>query len=849
MDHGCYDRSVTGSRALGRGVSPEVWGEKIPPRNKNFTGREGLLEKLRDGIASDVTAVVPHALHGMGGVGKTQVAVEYAWRYQSEYELVWWISADQPLLVPAALAALAPRLGLPPAKAVGIEDTAAAVLHALRRGEPYSRWLLIFDNADRPEDINQLIPRGPGHVLITSRNQEWRAVVETVHVDVFTQGESVQFLHRRVARTLREADAQRLADELGHLPLALEQAGALQAEAGMSVDEYLQQLAKHMSDTLQMPKPTDYPRSMTAAWKLSVSQLEQQMSEAVELLRCCAFFGPEPIPVDVFRWGVSRDVGPGLQQLLDQPLLRSRAIRVIGRYALAKIDPETRTLQVHRLIQALLRADLAEEEHERYRKVVHLLLASSMPGDPDDETKWLRYGELVQHIVPADVASSRDPQVRDFALNMVRYLYMSGQHQTSRTFVESFLDQWTKDSGPDDPHVIAAQALLGSVLRQLGEYPRAYETDRLALERSRRVFGANHERSLFISRGFGADLRALGDFDRAREHDEEVLRGHQEVFPPDHVELLAAMNNLALDYALISRYQSARAMHEDVFTRSSRATEGSKVALLLHWGNLARVVRLCGEYEEACDLGEEAHAFGIQELDVEHWVTLRTAKDRSIALRRANRYDEALELAQDVFDRCTRLYGPSHPDTLAAAMNLANTLRTTGQINAAFELALETMNRYPQAYGEDHPYNHGCVGNLALLHRVRGDAESARKLSDQCLRGLDARLTRDHHYSLTAAINLASDLTVLGELDTAQSLSEDSLTRSRQLLGETHPLTLGCAANLSVVLRRRGESARAEELQAQTLTLLARVRGSDHSDTLVAAEGRQLDFDFDPPPI
>src|SRR5690606_29398782 len=232
-----------------------------------------------------------------------------------------------------------------------------------------------------------------------------------------------------------EADAQRLADELGHLPLALEQAGALQAEAGMSVDEYLQQLAKHMSDTLQMPKPTDYPRSMTAAWKLSVSQLEQQMSEAVELLR-------------------------------------SWAIRVIGRYALAKIDPETRTLQVHRLIQALLRADLAEEEHERYRKVVHLLLASSMPGDPDDETKWLRYGELVQHIVPADVASSRDPQVRDFALNMVRYLYMSGQHQTSRTFVESFLDQWTKDSGPDDPHVIAAQALLGSVLRQLGEYPR-----------------------------------------------------------------------------------------------------------------------------------------------------------------------------------------------------------------------------------------------------------------------------------------------------------------------------------------------------------------------------------------
>ncbi|MEU5868226.1 FxSxx-COOH system tetratricopeptide repeat protein [Nonomuraea sp. NPDC047529] len=827
---------------------PKIWGDKIPPRNKNFTGREALLEQLHAGIASDVTAVVPHALHGMGGVGKTQVAVEYAWRYAADYDIVWWIAADQALLVPAALAALAPRLDLPPVKAVGIEDTAAAVLDALRRGEPSDRWLLIFDNADQPEDINRLIPRGPGHVLITSRNQEWRSVVDTVPVDVFTKGESVQFLHKRVSNKLQEADARRLAEELGHLPLALEQAGALQAEAGMSVEEYLQQLARHMPDTLQDPKPLDYPRSMTAAWRLSVSQLEQQMAEAVDLLRCCAFFGPDPIPVDVFRWG-AEGAGPGLQDLLDKPLMRSKAIRVIGRYALAGLDPENRTLQVHRLIQALLRADLNDEEQDRFRKVVHRLLASARPGDPENEANWPRYSELVRHIVPSEVAFTRDPEVRDFALNMVRYLYRSGQHQLGLSFAGDFLRQWTIDSGPDDRHVIAAQAQMGSVQRELGDYPGAYETDSAAWERAKQVLGDEHEMSLFIAQGLGADLRARGDFADATRHEEQVLQAHVSALGRTHLEVLNATNNLALDYALISNYTRARSMHEDVYNASSKRTDVSKVSHLIFWGNLVRVVRLCGDYEEACDLAEEAHAFGVKELDVEHWVTLRTAKDWSIALRRSGRYDEASALAQDVLERSTRLFGPSHPDTLAAAMNNANAMRTTGRINAAFDLAAQTMERYPGAYRPEHPYNHGCAGNLALMHRVRGDAASARKLNEQCLEALDARLTRDHHYSLTVAINLASDLTALGELPLAQRLGDDTHKRTRQLLGESHPLTLGCAANLSVILRRTGSEEEADALLSSTLVHYDRVLGPNHPDAVVAREQRQLDFDFDPPPI
>jgi hypothetical protein len=185
----------------------------------NFTGREALLEELRAGLTGAVTVVLPHALHGLGGVGKTQVAIEYAYRNMSSYDVVWWIPADQPELVRSSLAALAPHLGLPPVATSGVQDAANAVLDSLRRGKPYSRWLLIFDNADQPEDINKLIPRGPGQALVTSRNHRWQGIVGTIPVNVFSRAESVEFLAKRVPKAITSSAADQLAEELATCPL------------------------------------------------------------------------------------------------------------------------------------------------------------------------------------------------------------------------------------------------------------------------------------------------------------------------------------------------------------------------------------------------------------------------------------------------------------------------------------------------------------------------------------------------------------------------------------------------------------------------------------------------------
>ncbi|GLW10184.1 hypothetical protein Misp01_53130 [Microtetraspora sp. NBRC 13810] len=827
---------------------PKVLDPKIPQRNKNFTGRDSLLENLHKGI-SDVTAVLPHALHGMGGVGKTQVAIEYVWRYQDAYDLIWWMPADRPELIHSALAALAPRLDLPPAKAQGVEDAAASVLEALRKGEPYSRWLLVFDNAEQPEEVNRLIPRGPGHVLITSRNQEWKEAVPTVSVDVFDRRESVEFLHKRVSRSISTTDAARLARELGDLPLALEQAGAMQATTGMSVEEYLTLLEEQMPEVLEEHRPREYPRSMTAVWRLSVAQLEQQLPEAVDLLRCCAFFGPEPVPVDVFRWG-TREGGPKLGDVLTNTLVRSRALRLIGSLALAKIDPDTRTFQVHRLIQALVRGELTAEEQERFRHAVHLLLMCAAPEQPDNEATWPRYRELVAHLAPAEIESCPDPLVRTFCNKMVRYLYRAGDGRASRIFAERFIDRWTLDSGPADRSVILAQRHLGNALRYLGLFSAAYEVDGIALNKARQHLGPEEPHTLAIANGFGADLRARGKFADALRHDEDTLSRHVSVYGETSPPTLFAMNNLALDYGLVSRYQEARDLQERTFTEQSNATRGvDAVSFVCAWNGFSRAVRQCGRYADAVDLGKDAYDYSVGELGREHVWTLRTAIDYSIALRRNGQHDEALTIASDTFERCKRLFGDNQPDTLAAAMNLTNVFRTLGEIDEAHKLARDTVVRYPTVYGDDHPYNYGCVGNLALLQRVRGDAVEARRLNAESLAGLDAKLTRDHHYSLTVASNLASDLTALGDLEQARLLSEDTLARVRTLLGEEHPLALGCAANLVSILRRQDRVEEAECLAGPTFAAYDRLLGPDHPDTLIAKEIRHLDFDFDPPPI
>ncbi|HEV7651392.1 MAG TPA: FxSxx-COOH system tetratricopeptide repeat protein [Actinophytocola sp.] len=510
---------------------PVIWGD-IPPKNLLFTGRIEVLNQLSTRLSDGgATVVLPAALHGMGGIGKTQIAVEYIYRHLDDYDIVWWIQAAQTSQVRKALAELAQQLGL--AGSSEVHTAVPAVREALRLGDPYSRWLLVFDAAESVETIKEYFPaNGPGQILITSRNPEWAQVANPLEITVFRREESIALLRKR-GPDISDQEASALAEKLGDLPLAVEQAAAWRAETGMPVSEYLSLFDEKVAEILGTSAPTGYEMPVAAAWNVSFDMLEKRNPAAHQLLQVCAFFAPEPITRSLFNGVRGISMSKELEAALRDPMQLGRAIRDINRYSLAKIDYRSNTLQLHRLVQVVLRNRMSPEMREEWQHVAHALLANLDPNEPKSSEWWPRYQDIWPHVYSSEPIQCDDAWVRQLVINLMQFLYFWGDHSEAASLAARALKRWREVLGDTDLHVLEASSYLGLYLWAIGRYAEAADLNARTLEARITVSGESSEETIIAELRVAVDVRSAGDFMRARELNERIYEKARGLYGDD----------------------------------------------------------------------------------------------------------------------------------------------------------------------------------------------------------------------------------------------------------------------------------------------------------------------------
>ncbi|MER7486919.1 FxSxx-COOH system tetratricopeptide repeat protein [Streptomyces sp. NPDC126497] len=840
----------------GRSAQPRVWGN-IPPRNPNFTGRVDLLERLSERLREGTTTVLPEAIHGMGGVGKTQLAIEYAYRHQSEYDIVWWIPAERPGQIGQSLVELAQRLGIVTTSEANIAGP--AVREALREGRPYSRWLLIFDNADSPERVRDYFPTGgSGTILVTSRNRRWSVVGPSLEVDVFTREESKELLRRSGPGDLVDADADRLADALGDLPLALEQAAAWRAETGMPVSEYLRLFEHKRSELLEVSPPPDYQLPVAAAWNVSLDHLETRSLTALRLLQLCSYFAPDPISRSIFSGLGGSTIDPELDRALNDPMRLARAIREINRYSLARIDHRTNSIEMHRLVQAVLINRMSPEEQRRMRSGAHTLLAAADPKGPSQSANWPRYAELYGHVIASGAIESDQPWVRQLVRNIARYLWYWGDHKVAREFTEQVWETWQRLFGEEDQQTRLMGWWLGFLYLKVGRYDDA---SRIAA-RLKDVYARTappgredtREDALETMNLDAAVRRVQGDFVTGAELDRTACDRARRAFGEDDPVTLATAHNLGVSLRLVGEFQRALELDRRTHALKTRLFGRDHPQSLMTEASIAIDVRETGDYVGARSL-QQAVVDGYRTLfGPRNPTTLQNLQQLSVSCRKEGDHATALELAREAFSQFTRRYGDTHPESLTAALTLAVTLRHDGELEAARDRGERACERFRQLFGSDHPHVLAADIDLAVTYRLLGRAEEAREQDEETLRSLTERLGEGHPVTLACAINLASDLSALGRADGARELGERTMASCSARLGEDHPTTLVCGANLALDLIAVGREAEGEALHADVLSRMERVldeprtAGPHPATLLVRARGR-ADCDVDPMPL
>jgi MinD-like ATPase involved in chromosome partitioning or flagellar assembly len=656
--------------ALGRkgqvlGLGPVL---RLAPRPEVLAGREELLAGLDARLAGDDGGgprVV--ALTGLGGAGKTTVAVEYAHRHLAEFEAVWQFPAEDATVLVAGFADLAAQLGA--GGAAGVDPVAA--VHSVLVGYP-SEWLLIFDNAPSQGAVQAFVPpAGNGRVLITSQSAVWPPG-QAVPVPVLGTEVAAAFLVTRTGDPDRQAAAD-LAEELGGLPLALAQAAAFIETAGTTLAGYLAVFRNRRADLLARGEVPGHPGGVAAALGLALSRLGEESPAAAGLLRLLACLAPEPVPVALLLSDaqIASELDPDLATvvgpLLGDPVAAGDAVTALRRYSLVTPAGDGLVL-VHRLVQAVTLDQMPADLAQAWRQAAAALVEAAIPADTQLPAAWPVCGVLLPHARTVLGLTSNG------MWRIAQYLGSSGSYSAARDLFQLIADAFSEDDayGPEHLQTLDARADLAYWIGEAGDAAGARDQFAALLSILDRVSGAEHPDTLTVRGNLARYTGAAGDAAGARDQYAALLPMFERVLGPEDPSTLTTRANLAHYTGAAGDAAGARDQAAALLPIRERVSGAEHPDTLIARGNLARWTGQAGDAAGARDQYAALVPIFERVLGPEHPETLIARANLAFFTGAAGDAAGARDQFAALLPVEERVLGSEHPDTLIARANLAS---------------------------------------------------------------------------------------------------------------------------------------------------------------------------------
>jgi tetratricopeptide (TPR) repeat protein len=866
---------------------PRIWN--IPyPRNPMFTGREEILTHLIDALKASQTAALSQAqaISGLGGIGKTQIAIEYAYRHHQDYQAVFWMLADTRESLVSGYITIAGLLNLPEKDE---QDQTIVVNAVVRWFTTHAEWLLILDSADDLAVVREFVPSMfGGHILLTTRVQALGKLARRIEVDIMPPEIGVLFLLRRALLIASDASledaaatdiatAGEICEELGGLPLALDQAGAFIEEVQCGLLDYQQRYRTRRTRLLKRRGGivVDHPDPVATTWSLSFEKVEQRSPIAADLLRLCAVLHPDAIPLELITKG-AHHLGLTLASVAEDDIALDEAIATLGAYSLIRRNAEEKTLSVHRLVQAVLKDAMEKQTRRLWAERAVQAVNEMFP-----EVEFTSWPQCERHLSHALVCAELIEQEQINSPEAARLLYNAGcylleRNRSSREaypLLQRVLALIEQHLGPEHIHTASVVDKLARCFETQGKYTEAEPLYRRALFIREQQLGDDHPDTgdsfnnlagLFYAQGKYAEAELLykralevyelhlgdghlrtarslnnlallyqiqGKYEQAEPLLVRVLAIKEQQLGADHPSTALSLNNLAGLYETQGKYAEAELLFRRVLVIDEKIYGSEHPDVATDLNNLAELYRVQGEYGEAESLHRQALGIRERQLGADHPNTAQTLNNLALLYSSQGKYEQAESLHIQVLSIRERQLGAVHPETAQSLNNLAQLYDNQGKYGQAEPLYMRALGIREQQLGANHPDTAQSLNDLAGLRKSQRKYGEAELLLVRALGIRERQLGADHPDTAQSLNDLALLYDDLGRYEQAEPLYRRALTIREQRLGTNHPDTAQTLNNLAGLYWNQGKYKEAEPLFQRALIIREQALGPEHPDT------------------